>query len=170
MCRARGLDPAIKLSSSATSGDLGLTWQATDSASVLIKASRGFRSPNIFDVANLGERPGNRFSIPNPELGPETVDAFELGVRWRKERLRAEFFAFESRYNNRITSVLTGELDAQGRSIVQSRNAAEAIKAWSFSRSGRAVRLSRWNLSAAGFAVMNACRASSACRQIAFRH
>jgi len=123
---ARDDDPAIDLSATAFSGDLGLNWQFSNQASVLFKASRGFRAPNVFDVANLGERPGNRFSIPNPDLGPETVDSVELGLRWQNADWFAETFLFQSRFDDRITSVLTGETDEQGRDIVQTRNAASA--------------------------------------------
>ncbi len=123
---ARDSDPAVGISSSAFSGDLGLNWQFSDAASVLFKASRGFRAPNVFDVANLGERPGNRFSIPNPDLGPETVDNLEVGLRWQSADWFAEAFAFQSRFDDRITSVLTGDEDEQGRAIVQTQNAASA--------------------------------------------
>jgi len=122
----RESDPAVAISSSAFSGDLGLNWQFSVAASLLFKASRGFRAPNVFDVANLGERPGNRFSIPNPDLGPETVDSLELGLRWQSGDWFAEAFVFQSRFDDRITSVLTGETDEQDRDIVQTRNAASA--------------------------------------------
>ncbi|MEM1081320.1 MAG: TonB-dependent receptor [Pseudomonadota bacterium] len=123
---ARALDPSIKIEDSALTGDIGLNWQFSQSASILLKASRGFRAPNVFDVANLGDRPGNRFSIPNPNLQPETVDNLELGLRWRSDEWLAEGFIFDASFNDRITSVLTGAVDDQGRMIVQTQNAARA--------------------------------------------
>ncbi|MEN1728886.1 MAG: TonB-dependent receptor [Pseudomonadota bacterium] len=131
---ARGDDPSLDLDNAAWSGDLGLNWRLNTSTSLLFKASRGFRAPNIFDVANLGERPGNRFSIPNPDLEPEFVESLELGLRWRQGDWSGEAFVFESDYDDRITSVLTGAVDAEGRAIVQSQNAASArfrgVESW----------------------------------------
>jgi outer membrane receptor protein involved in Fe transport len=83
---------------------------------------QGFRPPNVFDLGTFGAR-GNRFSVPNPDLSPERVTSFDAGVKYSSARASAELIGFEARYQDKITQVLTGEIDAAGRFIVQSRNA-----------------------------------------------
>lgn len=106
------------------SGNLGLAFRASERMRIVANVGRGFRPPNIFDLGTFGPR-GDRFSIPNPELEPETVLTYDLGVKYAAESLRAEVMAFQSHYTNKITQVLAGGTDSNGRLIVQSRNATE---------------------------------------------
>ena len=106
------------------SGDLGWIFKLSDSLHLVANAGSGFRAPNIADLGTLGNRPGNRFNIPNSSLSAEDVIHGDLGLRYRTERLRFEVVLFALRYSDRIVSVSTGELTADGRDIVQSVNAA----------------------------------------------
>jgi len=108
------------------SGDIGWIYEATEFWQLAANFGFGFRAPNIFDLGTLGSRPGNRFNIPSTTLGPETVVHGDLGIRYRSERTRFELILFALDYDDRITSVSTGELTADGRDIVQSVNAAAA--------------------------------------------
>ena len=108
------------------SGDLGWIFDITDSLHLVANAGSGFRAPNVADLGTLGSRPGNRFNIPNSSLGAENVIHGDLGLRYRSERSRFEVVLFALRYSDRIVSVSTGELTADGRDIVQSVNAAES--------------------------------------------
>jgi outer membrane receptor protein involved in Fe transport len=83
---------------------------------------RGFRPPNIFDLATLGPRAGNRFNVANPELDPETVWSYDAGIKMETDSVELEVFAFYMDYSNKITSVYTGETTADGRDVVQSEN------------------------------------------------
>jgi outer membrane receptor protein involved in Fe transport len=85
-------------------------------------AGRGFRPPNIFDLATLGPRPGNRFNVANPELQAESVWSYDLGLKSSTPRWRYELFAFYLDYQDKITSVATGEITPGGRTVVRSEN------------------------------------------------
>ena len=108
------------------SGDIGWIYDITESWQLAANIGFGFRAPNIFDLGTLGRRPGNRFNIPSDGLRPETVVHGDFGVRYGSERSRFELVIFALDYDDRITSVSTGELTADGRDIVQSVNAATA--------------------------------------------
>lgn len=114
--------PGTRFSPDDLSGNAGVSREVVPGTRLVANVGRGFRPPNVFDLGNLGVRQG-RFGIPNPDLKPETVLTYDVGVKHASERRRFELFAFESRYRDKITQVLTGELDPRGRPIVQSRNA-----------------------------------------------
>jgi outer membrane receptor protein involved in Fe transport len=109
-----------------TSGDIGWIFNASEDWQVVANAGFGFRAPNVFDLGTLGNRPGNRFNIPNPELDSERVVQFDAGVRYSGERARFELMVYTLDYSDRITSVLTGDVTPEGRDVVQSVNAADS--------------------------------------------
>ena len=106
------------------SGDLGWTYNFSDSWQILANAGFGFRAPNISDLGTLGARPGNRSNIPNTDLREERVQQFDIGVRQHTEDLRFELMVYTLRFDDRITSAFTGDVTPGGRDIVQSVNAA----------------------------------------------
>ncbi len=97
-------------------------WALTDRINLVANLGEGFRVPNIFDLGTLGPRPGNRFNVANPGLGPERVLSLDLGIKWRSPRWRGELVAFELDYEDQITSVFTGEVTPGGRQVVRSDN------------------------------------------------
>ena len=117
---------AESISTTDLSADLGwiygpgLNWQ------IVANVGFGFRAPNIFDLGNLGNRPGNRFNIPNTALDSEHVLQGDIGVRFISDRHQFSVVFFSLRYEERITSVLTGDVTPEGRDIVQSINAANS--------------------------------------------
>jgi len=111
------------LSINDLSGDLGITFDLNDRLQWIANAGFGFRAPNVFDLGTLGERPGNRFNVPNPSLRSEDVVHIDTGLRFRSEKLRAEFVVFALDYSDRIASVETGEITAEGRVVVTGVNA-----------------------------------------------
>ena len=108
------------------SADLGWLWDLSDSLQLVANVGYGFRAPNIFDLGTLGERPGNRFNVPNPGLESERVTQFDLGLRQRRTNWTAELVVFRLDYRDKITSALTGDVTPGGRDVVQSVNAASA--------------------------------------------
>jgi len=108
------------------SGDLGWIYDVSDTWQLVANAGAGFRAPNIADLGTLGNRPGNRFNIPNTNLGAEDVTHGDLGIRHHSERWRLEVMVFKLKYSDRIISVSTGNLTPDGRDIVQSVNAASS--------------------------------------------
>jgi outer membrane receptor protein involved in Fe transport len=107
------------------SGDLGWIYSLSDNWQLVANAGFGFRAPNIADLGTLGNRPGNRYNIPNPNLKEERVEQFDMGVRRQSDTVRFELMLYILNFDDRITSVLTGDTTADGRDIVQSVNAAE---------------------------------------------
>jgi outer membrane receptor protein involved in Fe transport len=108
------------------SGDLGWVYDFSDTWQIVANAGAGFRAPNIADLGTLGNRPGNRFNIPNTSLDAEGVTHGDLGLRHRTDRWQFELLLFALRYADRIVSVSTGDVTPDGRDIVQSVNAASS--------------------------------------------
>ncbi len=121
----------VDLEPDDVSGHLGFAHELGNGLRLVGNAGRGFRAPNVFDLGTFGDRPSNRFNIPNPDLKPETVNNFDIGLKYAANDLEFETFAFRSHYRDKITSVLTGEQTESGRDIVQSRNATKLVL-WGF--------------------------------------
>ena len=117
---------AASVSVTDFSGDIGWIFNANKNWQIVANAGFGFRAPNVFDLGTLGNRPGNRFNIPNPDLDSERVVQFDAGVRYNGNRAQFELMLYSLDYTDRITSVLTGEVTPEGRDIVQSVNAADS--------------------------------------------
>lgn len=115
----------IDISPSDWSGHLGMRYGLSDEVNLVANYGRGFRAPNVFDLGTFGDRPSNRFNIPNADLDSETVDTVDLGLKWSGESFEAELVGYVSRYNDKITSVLTGDVTPGGRLVTQSRNVTQ---------------------------------------------
>jgi outer membrane receptor for ferrienterochelin and colicin len=108
------------------SADIGWLYDITARTQLTVNVGYGFRAPNAFDLGTLGERPGNRFNIPNPNLESEHITQFDIGLRHHREDLDVELTLFNLHYTDRIASVLTGAVTMDGRDIVQSQNVSSA--------------------------------------------
>ncbi len=113
----------VKLDPDKFTSQIGFAYKLNEGLRLVGNIGQGFRAPNIFDLGTFGDRPSNRFNIPNPDLSPESVTSYDIGFKYASDTLEYEAIAFTSRYKDKITSVLTGDLTASGRAIVQSRNA-----------------------------------------------
>jgi len=112
----------VRLKPSDLTGDIHAVYAFNPGFKLVANIGHGFRPPNIFDLATLGPRPGNRFNIANTDLDPETVWSYDLGIKAESNSLELEVFAFYLDYSNKITSVFTGETTEDGRFIVRSEN------------------------------------------------
>jgi len=113
---------AVNLEPSALTGDTHAVFELRPGVKLVANLGRGFRPPNIFDLATLGPRPGNRFNVANTDLDPETVWSYDLGIKKETDSLELEVFAFYLDYSDKITSVFTGDVTEDGRVIVRSEN------------------------------------------------
>jgi outer membrane receptor protein involved in Fe transport len=120
------LSSAADIDSTDVSGDIGWIFDAGAHWHLVANLGRGFRAPNVFDLGTLGNRPGNRFNIPNTMLDSERVTQADIGARYRSDRVKFDFMIYTLRYDDRITSVGTGDVTSDGRDVVQSVNAAES--------------------------------------------
>ena len=118
--------PGVVVDDDDITGSIGLLLPLSEALHGALNLGRGFRAPNVFDLGTLGNRPGNRFNAPNPDLGPETVWSLGAGLKWVGARCQGEAGLFAQRFTDRIASVPTGNPRDDGRTEVQSRNLAEA--------------------------------------------
>ncbi len=117
---------AAAINNTDLSGDLGWIFNVAERWQLVANVGLGFRAPNVFDLGTFGNRPGNRFNIPNTTLDSERVAQADIGMRFRSDRVRFDLMMFGLRYRDRITSVGTGDVTLEGRDVVQSVNAAES--------------------------------------------
>ncbi len=115
----------INLTPDDVTGNLSVSYRVSPAVNIVSNLGRGFRPPNIFDLGTLGPRPGNRFNVANPNLRPESVNSVDVGVKVQTGQLQFEAFGFYSEYDDKITSVTTGAVTLDGRTIVQSENLDE---------------------------------------------
>lgn len=115
----------VKVDADDLSGNLGLAYLVADGVKLVANLGRGFRAPNVFDLGTFGDRPGNRFNIPNPDLKPESVTTVDGGLKLDRGGVIGEIVGWYSRYDDKITSVLTGDVTDSGRLVVQNRNATQ---------------------------------------------
>ena len=116
----------LRLEPDDLTGDVHLAFEVASGLRALANVGRGFRPPNIFDLGTLGSRPGNRFNIPNPNLQPESVWSYDLGLKLARGGWEAEAFIWYSDYRDKISSRFTGDSTPDGRQVVQSDNLNEA--------------------------------------------
>jgi len=121
---ASGEFAAITVSDAGFAGNLSIAFALNESVRLVANLGQGFRAPNVFDLGTFGDRPGNRFNVPNPDLEPEHMTTLDAGWKVMNDRLEGELIGYYSRYRDKITSVLTGEVTDSGRLVVQSQNAA----------------------------------------------
>lgn len=119
-----GTIAAARIDVTDLAGDLGWRFDIDESWQLVANIGYGFRAPNVFDLGTFGERPGNRFNIPNTDLDSEHVLHTDAGVRRHGGNWHIEAVAFRLDYDDRIVSVLTGGTTPDGRDIVRSVNAA----------------------------------------------
>jgi outer membrane receptor protein involved in Fe transport len=113
---------SVALTPSDLTGDIHVVYELNPGIKLVANLGRGFRPPNIFDLAALGPRPGNRFNAANTELDPETVWSYDIGFKMESGSVEFEVFAFYLDYSDKITSTFTGEVTEDGRDIVRSEN------------------------------------------------
>jgi len=96
-----------KLSDQELSPKLGVVWTYTPMLRVYGQYSHGFRAPTPSQVnggvTNLTASVAYT-SIGNPNLKPESSNAFELGLRGRSDSLRYSAAVFSSRYKDFIAA------------------------------------------------------------------
>jgi len=88
-----------------TTGSLGATYQISESIFTKLNISRGFRAPNIAELASNGVHEGTqRYEIGNPNLNPETSLQFDYAIGMNTTHVSAELNLFTNSVNHFIFS------------------------------------------------------------------
>lgn len=124
---ASGAFDATTVDDDGFAGNFSVAYTLSESVRLVANLGQGFRAPNVFDLGTFGDRPGNRFNVPNPDLQPERVTTLDAGWKVLNDQLEGEFIGYYSRYRDKITSALTGAVTDSGRLVVQSQNAASLV-------------------------------------------
>ncbi|MEG0184602.1 MAG: TonB-dependent hemoglobin/transferrin/lactoferrin family receptor [Stenotrophomonas sp.] len=116
-----------QLKKTSVSPKLGMVWRFSDEWSLFAGYSRGFRSPPYNDV-NLGftNVMFGYTAIPNPDLKPETSDGVELGLRFLTPAAYVSLSGYYNDYKDFIESTRDVGRNAQGLTVFQSQNIADA--------------------------------------------
>ena len=86
-------------------GSLGATYQISESVFTKLNISRGFRAPNIAELASNGVHEGTqRYEIGNPNLKPETSLQFDYAIGMNTTHVSAELNLFTNSVNHFIFS------------------------------------------------------------------
>lgn len=93
------------ISNDDVTGHFGLRRALTPALAWTLNLGRGFRAPNLFDLALVGQRASNRVVVANLDLKPESVNSIDTGLKFRGRNLNGEFSLFYSDYDDRIVTV-----------------------------------------------------------------
>ncbi|GAB4314733.1 MAG: TonB-dependent receptor [Candidatus Zixiibacteriota bacterium] len=85
-------------------GALFVSYEPVPELNLIGSWSRGFRAPNLNDVAVLGFS-SSGVDAPSPDLGAERSDNFELGVKLQSSRVSGQLFGFYNRLDDLIDRV-----------------------------------------------------------------
>ncbi|MCK5146702.1 TonB-dependent receptor [bacterium] len=90
----------IDQSFQALTGSLAFSFRLAGNTFIHANMGQAFRAPNLSDLSKLGESKGNIWEVPNSKLKPETMNSFDLGLKWRKEKLKGSVSAYYSRIHH----------------------------------------------------------------------
>jgi hemoglobin/transferrin/lactoferrin receptor protein len=113
-----------RLDESDVSPKLGVIASITPGVDVYFQYAHGFRAPPYSDANVSLELPlfGVR-AVPNPDLGSESSDGLDVGLRWYGLRSTARVSVFRTRYKDFIeTKVNVGTDPVSGYTQFQSQN------------------------------------------------
>jgi iron complex outermembrane receptor protein len=86
-------------------GSLGVSYRITDNLNMKFNLSRGFRAPNIGELASNGVHDGTvRYEIGDPALKPENSLQVDYQIGYSSPVISAEIDLFANRINNYIFS------------------------------------------------------------------
>lgn len=99
----------IDRSDGATSGSLGVLYEATPLLRPYANVARGFRAADLRERYQNGPRQDGFYWAGSPQINPETATQFELGLKGESRTLNYTVALWRNRIDNYITgSQLTG--------------------------------------------------------------
>ncbi len=102
---------AFKRNFNGFTASVGAVWHANEHLDLRANAARGFRAPNISELASNGVHEGSlRYEVGNRDLKPEFSLQFDLGAELTTFWLDAQLSLFSNRIDNYIFIHRTGEV------------------------------------------------------------
>ena len=96
---------AFKRSFEGVTGSIGLAYEILPDFNIKLNVARGFRTPNISELASNGVHEGTqRYELGNTSLKPENSWQFDLGLDYSSPIISAELSLFANRINHYIYS------------------------------------------------------------------
>ena len=96
---------AFKRNFEGLTGSIGMTYELNDNFNVKLNLSRGFRAPNINELAANGVHEGTmRYELGNVNLRPENSWQLDLGFDYTSTIVSTQLALFANRINNYIFS------------------------------------------------------------------
>lgn len=96
-------------SDSRLSPKLGVTVKLADGLLLYGNYAQGFRAPTPYQVNNFFENLSFGYtSLPNPDLGPETSESWEGGIKFASDNLSLQLAAFTADYDDFISQQVVG--------------------------------------------------------------
>ena len=94
---------AFKRNFNGFTASVGAVWHATEHLDLRANVARGFRAPNISELASNGVHEGSlRYEVGNRDLKPEFSLQFDLGAELTTSWLDAQLSLFSNRIDNYI--------------------------------------------------------------------
>lgn len=108
-------DPLLpSFTGSAQSGNrlspkLGVTLKLAENTLLFANYAQGFRAPTPYQVNNFFENLAYGYtSLPNPDLGPETSESWEGGIRFSSDTVSLQVVGFKANYDDFISQQIVG--------------------------------------------------------------
>jgi outer membrane cobalamin receptor len=125
-----------KLTPSALVGNLAVLRKLDKSSNIFVSINSGFRAPNIDDLGTLGIV-DFRYETPNFDLKPEHSFQYQIGYKYRDNKLRGEIYFYRNElYNLIVRSRIAGD-SIEGYPVYMKENIERAYiqgaeTAWDF--------------------------------------
>ena len=91
----------------------GFVYKITDNFSIKSNAGTAFRAPAPDELATDYVSSWGTHYLGNPDLKPEKIKSFDVGVVYKKDFFNTEFTFFHSEFRNKILSYYDNTLKAQ---------------------------------------------------------
>ncbi len=122
------LGGAVNNSSSNLTGQLGIVYLPDPLWSIAFRVAQGFRSPNLYDLTNVGPVPDG-IVLPNTLAQPERSLSTEIGIRYLDRNGGLDFTVYLTRISNfidRVPGSFNGDTLFQGERVYQGQNVGTA--------------------------------------------
>lgn len=96
---------AATLTDDDFTASLGTRYAVTPALAWTANVGRGYRAPNINDLAQTGARAGGRVVVANLNLKPESIFSADTGLKWLSGGWQGEATVFYADYQDRITLI-----------------------------------------------------------------